>query len=327
MTRREIGLGIQSDKRPGEYAVIATAAETFGIDVLSVYGDLMFQPPIGALLEMAAVTGRVRLGPACLNPFSLHPHEIAGQIAYLDMVSHGRAYLGLARGTWLEAFGIDQSRPLTHLAEAVALVRRLLSRDDRGFDGAVFQMAPGTRLAYEPLRAEVPLLIGTWGPQTLRLAGRIADEVKIGGSANPAIVPYARRHLDTSGRDVDVVVGAVSVVDEDGDAARRLARTEVAMYLAAVAELDPTAEVDPDLVAFVRERVAANDSASAGAAIPGDVLDLFAFAGTPESVAAQVSSLFEAGAQRVELGTPHGLSARRGVEQIGAKVLAMVDRG
>lgn len=326
MTRHEIGLGIQSDKRPGEYAVIAETAETLGIDVLSVYGDLMFQPPIGPLLEMAAVTDRVRLGPACLNPFSMHPYEIAGQIAHLDMASHGRAYLGLARGTWLGAFGIDQSRPLAHLAEAAALVRLLLSRDDGGFDGSVFGMAPGTRLAYEPLRDEVPLLIGTWGPRTLRLAGRIADEVKIGGSANPAIVPFARRHLDTSGSEVDVVVGAVSVVDEDGEAARRLARTEVAMYLAAVADLDPTAAVDPDLLARVRERVAVGDSESAGRAIPDDVLDHFAFAGTPEGVAAQVSSLFEAGAQRVELGTPHGLSTRRGIELIGSRVLAMVDR-
>ena len=33
---------------------------------------------------MARVTERVRLGPAALNPFTLHPYEIAGQIAMLD---------------------------------------------------------------------------------------------------------------------------------------------------------------------------------------------------------------------------------------------------
>jgi hypothetical protein len=40
-------------------------------------------------------------------------------------------------------------------------------------------------------------------------------------------------------RQVKVVLGAVTVVDSDGAAARRLARTEVAKYLAVVAELGP----------------------------------------------------------------------------------------
>ena len=37
-----------------------------------------------------------------LNPYTLHPMEIAGQIAVLDLATHGRAYLGLARGSWLD---------------------------------------------------------------------------------------------------------------------------------------------------------------------------------------------------------------------------------
>ena len=59
--------------------------------MLSVYHDLLDQPAIGPLLLMARVTERIRLGPAALNPFTLHPYEIAGQIATLDAVSCGRA--------------------------------------------------------------------------------------------------------------------------------------------------------------------------------------------------------------------------------------------
>ena len=40
--------------------------------------------------------------------------------------------------------------------------------------------------------------------------------------------------------EVGIVVGAVTVVDEDGDAARERARREVAMYLEVVGGLDPT---------------------------------------------------------------------------------------
>ena len=66
--------------------------------MLSVYHDLLDQPAIGPLLLMARVTERIRLGPAALNPFTLHPYEIAGQVAMLDPVSGGRAFLGIAKG-------------------------------------------------------------------------------------------------------------------------------------------------------------------------------------------------------------------------------------
>ncbi|HEX4251541.1 MAG TPA: hypothetical protein VH008_27010, partial [Pseudonocardia sp.] len=54
----EIGLGLQGDKRPGDYARLAALAESYPFDVLSVFGDFMFQPPIVPLLEMAAATSR-----------------------------------------------------------------------------------------------------------------------------------------------------------------------------------------------------------------------------------------------------------------------------
>ena len=47
-----------------------------------------------------------------MNPYTLHPVEIAGQIAFLDAVSGGRAYLGLSPGAWLASVGITQARPL-----------------------------------------------------------------------------------------------------------------------------------------------------------------------------------------------------------------------
>jgi 5,10-methylenetetrahydromethanopterin reductase len=94
----EIGIGLRTDQEPAAYEEIARRAEAAGVDVLSVYHDLLYQPAIGPLLLMARVTERIRLGPAALNPFTLHPYEIAGQIALLDAVSDGRAYLGLAKG-------------------------------------------------------------------------------------------------------------------------------------------------------------------------------------------------------------------------------------
>jgi 5,10-methylenetetrahydromethanopterin reductase len=248
---------------------------------------------------MARVTERIRLGPAALNPFTLHPYEIAGQIAMLDAVSGGRAYLGLAKGAWLDRLGIDEARPLSALAESVAIIEALLAGDQSGVAGERFALTPGTALAYPRIRKRVPLLIGTWGPDTARWAGTVADEVKIGGTANADVVPLVRGWIDNSG--VRVVTGCVTVVDEDGEWARARAASVVQPYLEVVAQHDPTLE-------------------------PGQEprLENFCIAGTPAEVAERLVELWDAGVDRVELGTPQGRTPLAGVDLICERVLPLV---
>jgi 5,10-methylenetetrahydromethanopterin reductase len=262
-----------------------------------VYHDLLFQPAIFPLLVIAGVTERVRLGPAALNPSTLHPVELAGQAAALDLASGGRAYLGLAAGAWLDRLGLDASRPLTRIREAVEIVRRLFAGDRSGFAGSCFSLAPGAGFEYEPVRRRIPVLIGTWKPRMAALAGELADEVKIGGCANPRMVELMRSWIGND--DVGIVVGAVTVVDEDGDAARERARDEVGRYLEVVGALDPTTEGEAPLEAFT-------------------------LAGTPEEVAAHARRLYEAGVKRVEFGTPQGLTTARGVELLCDRVLPLL---
>ncbi|MBA3246078.1 MAG: LLM class flavin-dependent oxidoreductase [Actinobacteria bacterium] len=300
---RELGLGLLTDLEPADYEWIARRVDDAGIDVLSVFHDLLYQPAIGPLLLMARVTERVRLGPAALNPFTLHPYEIAGQTAMLDRVSGGRAYLGLAKGAWLDRLGLDEERPLAALREAVEIVTKLLAGDESGVEGERFRLAPGTALAYERERQRVPLLIGTWGRRTVTWAGTVADELKLGGSANPDLIPVVRDWLGNP--DVAIVTGCVTVVDEDGNWARERVRAKVAPYLDVVAKLDPTLELRPG---------------------QEPSLDRFAIAGTPEEVAARVEELWAAGAARVELGTPQGRTTREGVELICSRVLPLLGR-
>jgi 5,10-methylenetetrahydromethanopterin reductase len=284
-----------------EYETLARRAEDAGVDVISVFHDLFYQPAIFPLLVIARATERVRLGAAALNPMTLHPVEIAGQAAALDLASNGRAYLGLVTGSWLDQLGLDDDRPLTRLREAVEVVRRLLAGDRSGFAGERFTLAPGAGLAYEPLRRELPLMIGTWRPRAARFAAGVADEVKIGGCANADMVRLMRSWLGEDGP--RIVVGAVTVVDEDGDAARARAQAEVQMYLEVVGQLDPTLELRP------------------GESPP---LEKFVIAGTPEDVAAHARALYDAGVHRVEFGTPQGLTTQRGVELLCDCVLPLL---
>jgi 5,10-methylenetetrahydromethanopterin reductase len=315
---RELGLGLQTDKRPGDYALLAQIAEDGGFDVVTCFNDLWYQPALSALLEIARATERVRVGPSCLNPYTVHPAELAGQTAALDLASRGRAFLGLAAGSWLGGLGIPQASPVTTIAEAWEVVSRLLAGDRSGFEGEVFHLEQGAGLAYAVQRDEVPLLVGTWSPGLTAFAAERADELKVGGTANPAMIGLVRKWLGPA--HVGVVAGAVTVVDRDGPRARELARRRVGMYLDVVAARDPTSALDPALLEALGARVAAGDVEGAAELVSDETLDRFAFSGTPSQVADQAEALFEAGVRRVEFGSPHGLDERSGVELLAREV-------
>ena len=303
MSRPQFGVGLQGDRDLSEYGPLGRLAEELGFDVVTAFGDAGYLPPLAVLMQVAAATSRVRLGPSCLNPYTSHPVEIATQIAALASASGGRAYLGLARGAWLDSLGVAQPRPLLAIREAATVVDRLLTGDDGGYQGQMFSVEPGFRLKPRLPQRRIPLLIGAWGPRTVALAGEIADELKVGGSANPDLVSVMRERLGRASK-TRIVMGAVTVVDSDFRAARERARAAVAMYFEVVAPLDPTL-----------------DGHRRGDAITDGLLDRFAFAGTPRSVARQVRDLLDAGVARVEFGAPFGLDADAGLRLLGREVL------
>src|SRR5215216_4352531 len=145
----EVSVAFQGNKTVAEYGALAELAEGLGFDGIGVYADLGFQPAIVPLLTIAQHTNRLRIGPAALNTWLLHPVEIAGQIAALDAASGGRAYLGLVRGAWLEAIGIEDRAPVRRLREAIRAIRHLLAGREDGFASDLFPLPPGQLLQYE----------------------------------------------------------------------------------------------------------------------------------------------------------------------------------
>ncbi len=333
MSARSVSIAFQTDKPLAAYGPLAAQVEAYGFDGVSVYNDLLYQPAWLPLLEIARHTRRVRIGPAAVNPFLCHPIQIAGHIALIDEASAGRAYLGVARGSWLDFVGAEPRRPITALREALACIRHLLARRKEPLPGDVFPLAGGDTLRWPIRRPDIPFLLGSWGPKTIRACLPYVDEVKVGGTANPDLVPYFRSCIAEAARasgreaeEITLVFGAVTVVGRDGEAARARARQEVALYLPIVAELDPTVEVDPEVLRQVREAADRYDFARAALYIPDALLHRFAFAGTPEEVAEQAWKLFQAGVGRVEFGTPHGLTEEEGLRLLGEQVLPALRR-
>lgn len=329
MTRQETSIAFQTDKTPAQYRELAQLVNRYAFDVVSVYGDLPYQQSFGPLLLMAPHLERARLGPACVAPSRIPPIDMAGEIALLDHVTQGRAYLGVARGAWLEWHGVrEDTPPVRAVRECVEIVKSLLCGEAGGYSGQVYQVAGGVRLPYPVFRPEIPILIGTWGKQLAAVAGELADEVKIGGSANAAMIPVMRDWIAAgemrAGRapgGVGIVIGAVTVVDEDGRAAKQRVKRDMAVYLPVVARLDVSVQIDPELLARIENLTRAGKADEATAQISDDLLAKFAFAGTSDEVLAHAQSLYDAGARRVEFGTPHGFESAHGIRLLGERVL------
>jgi len=218
--------------------------------------------------------------------------------------------------------------PIPAIREAIALIRHWLG-GGAGFEGEIYHLPPHSRALY-PLPAQMPsFLIGTWGRKLAALAGEIADEVKVGGSANPDIVPYIANFIAEGERaagrtvgNVGVVMGAVSVIDDDRNAARRAAKRAVALYLPVVAPLDLTVHIDPELLTRVRQYNEAKQYDDAARLISDELLERFAFAGDADDIIRQCERLFAAGARRIEFGTPHGIDhAETGIRLLGERVI------
>jgi 5,10-methylenetetrahydromethanopterin reductase len=323
MKDRALSIAFQTDKPLSEYGELAARAEALGFDAITVYNDMLYQPAWLPLLEIARATSRAHIGVAAVNPFTCHPVNIAGNLALVDEASQGRAYLGLARGGWLDFVGVQPKKPVQSLREALVCIRHLLAGNTEPLRQEIYPLAGGDTLRWAISRAEVPMLLGSWGLKTIAACHPLVAEVKLGGSANPGVVPHYRAQLDAMGaaRELGIVMGAVTVVDEDGAAARSLARREVALYLPVVAELDPTLELDPERLAGIKAAAAVYDFEAACGFISDEMLAAFALAGTPAEIVEQTAALLDAGASRVEFGTPHGLTADSGLELLGNKVL------
>ena len=113
----------------------------------------------------------------------------------------------------------------------------------------------------------------------------------------------------------------VTVIDEDREKARQLAKKEVALFLPVVAENDKTLQVDEELLNRIEAAAAEYDFERGAKDISDELLSRFAIVGTPADIIKQTQALLDAGASRIEYGTPHGIDELKGMKMLGENVL------
>lgn len=177
-----------------------------------------------------------------------HPGLLAKIVSTLDVLSGGRAVLGMG-AAWYErehaALGVGYppvAERFERLEEALQIVRQMWSEDDGPFEGTHYQLAE-TINSPQPLQSpHPPIMVGGGGEKkTLRLVALYADACNLfasPGADGPAQVrsklDVLRAHCEREGTDYDairktVLYTAAPATGSDGAA---LFATEMAGYAA-----------------------------------------------------------------------------------------------
>ncbi len=136
--------------------------------------DHYWPSPLLMLAAVAARTERVVLGTNIIVLPFYHPLRVVEEAAMLQVLSKGRAILGVGMGYRHDeyaAFGVPTRDRGRRYEEALMAIRHLMARDGTPFHGRYFHIAP---IAVEPW-APFPIWAGGWGRENLRRAARYAD--------------------------------------------------------------------------------------------------------------------------------------------------------
>lgn len=218
---------------------IARDSDQAGFEYLAVMDHFFQIPQVGPveddMLEayttlgyLAARTERAKLLTVITGAFYRHPGLLGKAVTTLDVLSGGRAVLGVGAG-WNEEESRGLGFPFPPLKErfelledAVRYCLHLWSADDGVFEGAHVRAERMMNVPQALSRPHPPILIGGGGEKkTLRLVARHAQACNLfNGPELAHKLDVLRRHCENEGRDYDEITKTVyhpMDVGENGD--------------------------------------------------------------------------------------------------------------
>jgi F420-dependent oxidoreductase-like protein len=174
------------------------------MDMLEAYTTLGF---------IAAHTSKARLGTMVTGVTYRHPGILAKQVTTLDVLSGGRAYLGIG-AAWFEREHVGLGVPFPpiserfrRLEEALQIAKQMWSDNNGRYDGKYYQLAETLNSPQALSKPHPPILIGGAGEKkTLRLVAQYGDACNL-FAPSPAFVAQKlavlKRHCEDVGRNYD----------------------------------------------------------------------------------------------------------------------------
>ena len=175
------------------FGLIAERAERAGLYSLWVMDHFFQIPSVGAseneMLEgysalsfAAGRTNRIKLGTMVTGVTYRHPGILVKTVTTLDVLSHGRAYLGIG-AAWNEEEHRGLSVPFPPLAErferleeALQIALQMWAGDEKPYEGKYYQLARPLNSPQAVQKPYPPILIGGSGERkTLRLVAQYGD--------------------------------------------------------------------------------------------------------------------------------------------------------
>jgi F420-dependent oxidoreductase-like protein len=243
----KVGLHVADFTWPGstrsmarDLARVAQAAEDNGFHTLSVM-DHFWQvgqhgPADNAMLEayttlgfLAGRTSRIYLSAWVTCAVYRQPGLLAKAVSTLDVLSEGRAWLGIGAG-WHEAEALGLGIPFPpiperfeRLEETLQICLQMWSGHDGSYDGSHYTLQRTLNSPQPLTRPYPPILIGGGGEKkTLRLVAKYAQACNL--FAGPDVgrkLNVLRRHCDAVGRDYDEIEKTVSGRIDTGSSGER----------------------------------------------------------------------------------------------------------
>jgi F420-dependent oxidoreductase-like protein len=226
---------------------IARTAEEAGFDRIGVADHVWQHPIMGGpeanepecyttLSFIAANTRRIKLTAMVSGVHFRHPAVLVKAVTTLDVLSGGRAALGVGSGHYEEetrGLGIPfppQRERFEMLEETVEIALRMWSGergDERAFKGKHYRLERPLNLPQSLTRPHPPIMIAGDGERkTLRLVARYADACSLRPSPEiPRKLDVLRRHCEAGDRDYDEIERTCAFgfdVGENGEKAGEL---------------------------------------------------------------------------------------------------------
>jgi probable F420-dependent oxidoreductase len=294
--------------RVADIAAAAATAEKHGFD--TVWSPEFYtRSAVVTLAGMAVTTETARVGSSIAYGVGRSPLTLATEARSLDELSDGRLVLGLGTGTrrmMHDWHGVDSEGPASRMEELIPLLRRLwrLHEEPVAHDGRFYHLdLRPTAEIDAPVRTDIPVYTAGVNSRMVEVAGRVADGFLGHPLFSPdyideAVRPAIARGAEKAGRALDriSVCGVViCAVADDEEGARREVAGQLAFYSAPKAYRPVLAAQGFDAaVDNIRKAFAAGDYAGMVDAVPDEMIDALAVAGTPAQVAEQLHRYDEA---------------------------------